>query len=152
MPIAIREAAEADLPAVAELFDLYRQFYEQPADRALASRFVAQRLANAESTILLAQEPDGGLAGFCQLYPTFCSIEAAPISILSDLYVRPSARRSGAARLLLGAAESHAAATGKVRLELTTARTNVPAQTLYASMGWRRDEVYHAYNRRPMQG
>ncbi|WP_326535887.1 GNAT family N-acetyltransferase [Pseudorhodoferax sp.] len=152
MSIAIREAAEADLPAVAELFDLYRQFYEQPADRGLALRFVTQRLARGESTILVAQQAEAGLVGFCQLYPSFCSIEAAPVCILYDLYVRPAARRTGAARLLLAAAEAHAAATGAVRLELTTARTNLPAQTLYAARGWVRDEVYWAYHKRPTPG
>jgi len=33
------------------------------------------------------------------------------------------------------------------RMDLTTARTNVTAQTLYESLGWLRDEVYFAYSR-----
>ena len=31
--------------------------------------------------------------------------------------------------------------------DLTTAKTNLPAQALYESMGWIRDEVFYTYNR-----
>ena len=34
MNITTRPAQQPDLPAVAELFDLYRQFYEQAPNRA----------------------------------------------------------------------------------------------------------------------
>jgi hypothetical protein len=44
MNIAIREARTTDIPAVAEMFDLYRQFYEQPPDPPLAQQFIADRL------------------------------------------------------------------------------------------------------------
>ena len=59
----------------------------------------------------------------------------------------PAARRGGVGRALLLAAERLAAAEGRGRLELTTARTNHTAQALYASLGWVRDEVYLTYTR-----
>lgn len=37
---------------------------------------------------------------------------------------------------------------GKRRMDLTTAKTNRAAQSLYESLGWVRDEVFWAYNRR----
>jgi ribosomal protein S18 acetylase RimI-like enzyme len=46
---------------------------------------------------------------------------------------------------LLLAAEDLARAHGKVRLDLTTAKTNLTAQSLYESLGWKRDEVFFAY-------
>lgn len=144
---AIREARPADIPAVAALFDRYRQFYEQAPDLAQAHAFIAQRVERRESVILVA-EGDGELLGFCQLYPTFCSVEAAPIYTLYDLFVAPAARQTGVGRLLLQAAEARAAADGKVRMDLTTARTNHAAQSLYASLGWVRDDVFLAYSRR----
>lgn len=144
----VRQAQAADLEPVAELFDLYRQFYEQPADPALARQFIAERLARQESVVLVAQSASGGLVGFCQLYPSFCSVEARPIYVLYDLFVLPAARQSGVGRWLLQAAEARALQDGKARMDLTTARSNVPAQTLYASLGWVRDEVFLAYNRR----
>lgn len=37
-------------------------------------------------------------------------------------------------------------AGGFARMDLTTARTNLPAQALYESLGWRQDQVFLAYN------
>jgi ribosomal protein S18 acetylase RimI-like enzyme len=85
--------------------------------------------------------------GFCQLYPTFCSVIASPIYVLYDLFVRPEARKSGAGKALLIAAEQHAAQNGYARMDLTTAKTNLPAQSLYESRGWVRDEVFYAYSK-----
>ncbi|MBV8604219.1 MAG: GNAT family N-acetyltransferase [Pelomonas sp.] len=148
MSLAIREALAADAPAVAALFDRYRQFYEQPADLALAQQFIAARLENRESVILVAESAPGELVGFCQLYPSFCSVEARPIYTLYDLFVQPAARKAGAGRLLLQAAEARAIAEGRARLDLTTARTNKTAQSLYEALGWVRDDVFFAYSRK----
>lgn len=148
MTITTRQATLADIPAVAELFDLYRQFYEQRPDLSRAQRFISDRMTRRESVILVAESEQAGLLGFCQLYPTFCSVEAQPIYALYDLFVLPTARKAGAGRLLLQAAQAQAAAEGKARMDLTTARTNLPAQSLYESVGWVRDDVFLAYNRR----
>lgn len=137
----------SDIVNVAQLFDLYRQFYEQPANPQLAYDFILDRFTLGESVILVAESADNGMLGFCQLYPTFCSVEAAPIYSLYDLFVLPEARKSGAGRQLLLAAEARAAADGKVRMDLTTAKTNLPAQSLYESSGWVRDDIFYAYNR-----
>ncbi|MGQ3054075.1 MAG: GNAT family N-acetyltransferase [Roseateles sp.] len=144
---AIRQAVPADIPAVAALFDLYRQFYEQAPDLPLAHGFIAQRVVQRESVILVADDGAAGLLGFCQLYPTFCSVQARPIYTLYDLFVLPAARKAGVGRLLLLAAEARAVADGKSRMDLTTARSNRAAQSLYESLGWARDEVFLAYSR-----
>lgn len=148
MNIATRLATAADLDTVAEMFDAYRQFYEQAPDRAAARDFIEQRMARSESVILVAETDEGELVGFTQLYPLFCSVEARPIYSLYDLFVRPAARRTGAGRALLLAAERLAAEHGKARMDLTTAKTNLNAQSLYESLGWVRDEVFYAYTRR----
>lgn len=148
MNIATRLATAADLDTVAEMFDAYRQFYEQAPDRAAARDFIEQRMARSESVILVAETDEGELVGFTQLYPLFCSVEARPIYSLYDLFVRPAARRTGAGRALLLAAERLAAEHGKARMDLTTAKTNLTAQALYESLGWVRDEVFYAYTRR----
>ena len=145
--IATRLAAPGDVEALAPLFDAYRRFYGQTADIALALRFVRNRIEQGESIVLLAEDRNRDALGFCQMYPSFCSVAAAPICILYDLFVAPAARRSGAGRSLLRAAELHAAANGFERLELTTAKTNLPAQSLYESLGWVRDEIYHTYSK-----
>lgn len=147
MRTTIRQAMSADTYAVAELFDLYRQFYEQPSDLPRANTFIRERIDKKESVILVAESDVNGLVGFCQLYPTFCSVEAQPIYTLYDLFVLPAARKGGVGRMLLCAAQARAQADGKVRMDLTTARTNHQAQRLYESLGWLRDDLFLAYSR-----
>jgi ribosomal protein S18 acetylase RimI-like enzyme len=144
--ITTRLAALADLASIAPLFDAYRQFYDRTPDPALAHEYLQARLQNNESAILLAAH-GAQVVGFCQLYPTFCSVEARPIYVLYDLFVRPDARRSGAGRALLLAAEELALRNGKARMDLATARTNKSAQAVYESLGWTRDELFYTYNK-----
>jgi ribosomal protein S18 acetylase RimI-like enzyme len=145
--ISIRLAQPEDLDALAPLFDAYRQFYQQKADLALAATFIGQRLRNHESILLLAEDEQQNAIGFCQLYPTFCSVAAAPIHVLYDLFVTPAARQSGAGKALLLAAEQQARQAGSARMDLTTAKTNLAAQSLYRSLGWVRDDVFDTYNK-----
>jgi ribosomal protein S18 acetylase RimI-like enzyme len=145
--ISTRLATPKDVPAVGALFDAYRQFYEQQPDLPLATAFVRDRIERSESVVIVAEGGDGRVLGFCQLYPTFCSVIAAPIYALYDLFVTPDARKTGAGKALLQAAERHAAQTGVARMDLTTARSNLPAQSLYESLGWVRDDVFFAYNK-----
>ena len=102
--LAVRHAAPDDLDALAPLFDAYRRFYEQPGDVALASAYLHARMERGESTILVA-EGDGQMLGFCQLYPTWCSVAAARIFVLYDLFVDAGVRRGGVGRALMLAAQ-----------------------------------------------
>ena len=145
--VSTRLASLADLPKIAPLFDAYRQFYEQPADLPAAQAFLRDRVQKGESSILVAENESKEMLGFCQLYPSFCSVIAAPIVVLYDLFVAPRFRKSGAGRALMLAAEQHARQHGFARMDLTTAKTNASAQALYASLGWQRDNVFYAYNK-----
>jgi ribosomal protein S18 acetylase RimI-like enzyme len=148
MPIIqTRLASLDDVPNIAPLFDAYRQFYEQPPDAALALQFIRERLSKQESVILLAEGAANQVLGFCQMYPGFCSVEAKPIYVLYDLFVQPPFRRTGAGAELLKAAELLSRQQGKARMDLTTAKTNKSAQSVYESLGWVRDEVFYAYSR-----
>jgi len=144
----IRAAGIDDVSTVALLFDAYRQFYGQPADPALAREFIGARLRRGESVVLLAEDESGAALGFCQMYPTFCSVAAATIYVLYDLFVSPHQRRVGVGRALLRAAEARAQAEGMARIDLSTAKTNTAAQSLYEAMGWQREEQFHTYSKR----
>ena len=100
-----------------------------------------------DSIIFVALNSAQALIGFCQLYPTFCSVIAAPICVLYDLYVDSTTRKSGAGKALMLAAQEYAANNGFKRLDLTTAKTNLNAQALYESLGWVRDEIFYSYNK-----
>ena len=144
--IKTRIATLSDVGEIAILFDAYRQFYQQAADLNLAVTFIRERIQKNESVILVA-EINNHLIGFCQMYPTFCSVAAASIYILYDLFVLPEIRKSGAGKALLLAAEQHAAREGFARMDLTTAKTNLRAQSLYESLGWIRDEDFYTYSK-----
>jgi ribosomal protein S18 acetylase RimI-like enzyme len=144
--VTVRPAQATDLPRVAQLFDQYRQFYEQPPDPALGEKFIRDRFANQESTILVASTAAPAIVGFTQLYATFCSVSAGPIYVLYDLFVEEAARRHGVARALMTASYDYARQTGAIRLELSTAITNLKAQALYESLGWVRDVEFYRYS------
>jgi ribosomal protein S18 acetylase RimI-like enzyme len=145
--LTTRLATLDDLVAVAALFDAYRQFYKQPPDLALARAFIRARLERKDSVVIVAESVTKQMLGFCQLYPMFCSIRAAPTYTLYDLFVTPEARGTGAGRSLMLAAQAHAAQTGAARLELSTAKDNTVAQSLYESLGWERDQVFFVYGK-----
>lgn len=145
--ITTRLATIDDLAVTATLFDAYRQFYQQVPDLALANCFIRDRMRNNESVIILASDEHQQVIGFCQLYPSFCSVEAKPIYVLYDLFVAPAARRSGAGKQLLQSAEQLAAKNGMARMDLTTAKTNQSAQSVYESLGWVRDVEFYAYSK-----
>jgi len=142
--IEIRQATAADLDVLVPLFDAYRQFYRQPSDPENARRFLRDRLEHNQSIIFLAF--DGAAAvGFTQLYPSFSSASMATIFILNDLFVSPQARRRGVGRALLQASADYGRRAGAIRLTLSTEVANTTAQSLYESMGWKRDTAFYVY-------
>jgi ribosomal protein S18 acetylase RimI-like enzyme len=60
--------------------------------------------------------------------------------------VTPAARGSGVAKQLLDAAVVLAKDQGMARLDLTTAKTNLKAQSVYESNGWKQDLEFFTYN------
>jgi ribosomal protein S18 acetylase RimI-like enzyme len=145
--VTTRPAESRDLEAVAALFDAYRQFYEMPADLALARRYLDERFQRRESVLFVAENADGDIVGFTQLYPAFCSVLADRTFVLYDLFVTPAARGTGAGRALMESAESYARAHGAARLQLQTAKTNKIGQSLYESCGWKRDDLFYVYEK-----
>ena len=141
----VRQATLHDLEQLVPLLDAYRQCYGKPSDLIVARQFLADRMARGQSVVLIAEGPDGAAIGFAQLFPSFSSILSAPIYILHDLFVAPGSRRRGVGTLLLKAAAEAGRAGGAVRLELSTAITNVPAQRLYEALGWKRDDEFYQY-------
>ncbi|WP_083758075.1 GNAT family N-acetyltransferase [Polaromonas naphthalenivorans] len=66
-----------------------------------------------------------------------------------DLFVLPEFRTAGLGKALMLAAHDEARASGIARMDLSTAKTNVKAQALYESLGWKRDDVFLAYHWEP---
>lgn len=144
----LRRAGTDDLDELCRLFAGYLRFYEKPVDEARVRDFLSARLQAGESVVFIAWRA-GVALGFVQLYPAWSSLSQARSWLLNDLFVNPAARGGGAARALMSAARRLGADTGAVELMLQTARDNTPAQRLYESLGWRRDDEFFVYTLDP---
>ncbi len=136
------------LEEVANLFDRYRSFYQQPTDLQAARTFIGERFQQGDSKILVAIEGTQ-VIGFTQLYPSFSSISMQPIWILNDLFVAENYRQQGIAKSLMRAAADLARETDAVRIVLSTQVANVAAQSLYESLGFEKDQDFYHYSKSP---
>ena len=145
MEVHVSRCREDQLPAAADLFDQYRQFYGMPADYEGAYRFLRERMLQGESVLLVAHGADDQLTGFTQLYPMFSSTRLARLWVLNDLFVAPEARRLGVGRRLMDAARAAAGQDGVKILALATEKTNFGAKALYEQLGYELDRTYDHY-------
>jgi len=143
--IEITQATPADVSDAAPLFDAYRQFYGKPFDIEAVRRFLFARLSKAESVLFLARRGETAV-GFVHLYPLFSSVNLTRQWVLNDLFVVHEARKLGVARALLQRARQLGEATQANCLTLETAHDNTPAQHLYESLGWKRDDEFYRYS------
>jgi len=93
MPVHL--ASLNDLDELTPLFADYLAFYEVPRSLSEVRAFLAQRLDQSDSVLLMARDAAGEAQGFIQLYPIFNSLELQPAYLLNDLFVSPQARRQG---------------------------------------------------------
>ena len=107
--------------------------------------FLAARLRQGDSPLFLARDAEARALGFVQLYPLFASLALRPSWLLSDLYVRPEARRRGVGEALMNQARGCAESMGACGLQLETAKTNHAGQSLYERLGYVRDEQFYTY-------
>lgn len=110
--------------------------YDDPSPGSLALALRLADLVGSGSTeALLAQD-----VGVCVLRyrPSLWSL--ADEAYLAELWVDPSARRTGLGRALLRAALERARARGCDYLALATSETDVEARALYESEGLRSTE------------
>lgn len=139
--LIVRSASQSDLEGLTILFDQYRQFYQCAPDLAAARNWLKENIEQGRSAIFVA-DSGGTLLGFTQLYPALCSVDLVDYFVLYDLFVVEAARRQGIARALMNAASDWAKAQGAARLDLETARDNIPGQALYRDLGYEPDEVF----------
>lgn len=144
--LRIIRAGKEQIDQLAALFDLYRQFYEQQPDAALARKFMGENLKKERSVVFMALDNDGTALGFTQLYPGWCSVGTCPIWTLYDLFVTPTARQRGVGRALMDAAEKMARKSRASRIDLETAIDNYDAQALYESLGYSREVEFYKYS------
>ena len=144
MSIVITRATKEHYKDVGALFDLYRQFYKYRTNLKASTKYIKDRINQNESFIFICfykKEP----AGFVQLYETFDSLNINKKLILYDLYVDKNYRKNGIGRKLMDKAKKLAKYKKIQNIELSTAKNNKKAQSLYESLDYKRDKEYYNY-------
>ena len=144
MSIVITRATKEHYKDVGALFDLYRQFYKYKTNLKASTKYIKDRINQNESFIFICfykKEP----AGFVQLYETFDSLNINKKLILYDLYVDKKYRKNGIGRKLMDRAKKLAKFKKIHNIELSTAKNNKKAQSLYESLDYIRDKEYYKY-------
>ena len=151
MPIHIRSATPADLPALERLFAA-RAAAHTAADPARYSPLEStwpeycRALSAADERHLLwlvAADPTGALRGYllAEHIPADPLVWSPQHVCIHDLLVDPAARRSGAARALVQSARDWTRQQGAAQLRLFTDDRNDPARAAFSRLGFRRTMV-----------
>ena len=115
-------------------------------DTADASH-IRQALAGNTPEICLVCEQGGELVGFvCGIcFSSLCYRH--PVAQITEMYVSPSARRTGVGRALMDAMIEHLTRMGACDISLLTGQDNIPARHLYESCGFiHEDERFYQLN------
>lgn len=133
-----------DLEQLADLFDLYRQFYRQPTDLPAAQKFLAERISNNDSVIFIARKNDS-IVGFVQCYPLFTSVGMKKLWLLNDLFVKAEYRGLAISKLLIDRCKKLVHDTGAKGLMLETEKSNAIGNQLYPKAGFVLNEGSNFY-------
>lgn len=135
--MAIREATEADLPALLPLLRGYCDFYEvEPSDEGVER--VARAVIAApedEAFLLVATDDAAQVVGLAVCVWTWSTLHGGRIVYLNDLFVAESARGAGHADALIEGVAETARRHGAASVNWLTATDNHRAQAVYDRAG-----------------
>ena len=146
MNFKILKAKKENIDQIGKLFDLYRQFYKYRTNIQASTNYISERINNNESTIFHALTENNDSVGFVQLYETFGSLHLGKIIILYDLFVTKEFRKQGIGECLMKKSQEYAKLIGAKSIELSTAKNNLTAQSLYERIGYIRDNEFYSYS------
>lgn len=142
MTIQIRRAEAADAPAIADLLRSIGQFAHINAEdasvtRARVGKHLALCTADDSHLILVAETPEGDIAGYGAVHWLPYLIHAGPEGYVSELFVNDAFRGQGIGSQLLEAIKTEALHHGCARLMLLNMRNRESYQRqFYAKQGW----------------
>ena len=135
--MAVREATDADLPALAPLLRGYVEFYESnPSDESL-ERMAREAIAAPEDVafLLVAVDDAGEVVGFAHNQWKWSSLNGARAVVMDDLFVAESARGAGHADALIEAVADVARRHGAPLISWFTMPDNKRAHKVYDRVG-----------------
>ena len=141
--MAIRDATEADIPALLPLLRGYTDFYEaNPTDDGLAE-MARDVIAAPEDRafILVATDDDDEVVGFALNQWKWSSLRGARVVFLDDLFVATEARGQGHADALIEATAEVGRRHGAAAVTWLTMPDNHRAHTVYDRVGGRSEAL-----------
>ena len=161
--IVIRRARKDDLPALGRMGGmLMREHYAFDANRFMApgddpeggyAWFLGTQLNESDVAVFVA-ERDGAVVGY-----VYAGLEGQSwkelreaAGFIHDIVVDETARRTGVAAELMGAASAWLREQGAPRVMLWTAEPNIGAQRLFEKLGFRRTMVEMTRERKDVKG
>lgn len=135
--MAVRDATEADLPALMPLLRGYCDFYEvSPSDEGL-DRVARAMIAAPEDRafLIVSTDGDGEVVGFAACAWKLSHLRGGRIVNLDDLFVAEPARGGGHADALIEAVAEVARRHGAAAVSWLTAADNHRAQAVYDRVG-----------------
>lgn len=133
----IRKAGPDDAAIIDRMVSALSDYLESSAKKVSEPRDIEAALAATPPLVhgLIAEDASGPV-GLCLWFPWFSSWRGCAGLFVLDLYIAPSARRSGLARQLLAAASEEARGFGARFIRLGVDRTNLPAIAFYDRLGF----------------
>jgi ribosomal protein S18 acetylase RimI-like enzyme len=144
MSIVVRSLAEHERTTWERMFQAYAEFYKTSIPEGGFDRTWAWIFDPAQDFWCdVAERDNGNLIGFTQYQLMHRSLSGGMVCYLSDLYVDPDARGSGAGRALI----DHVLAFAKNRdlpyVRWLTQDFNYPARHLYDTYGPKTDFILY---------
>ena len=138
-----RPAAEPDREAWEELFVGYCDFYERPSTPEQRRQVWSWIEAGTIHCLLAvpAATPGGRAVGLAHVRPCPSPLRGSLTGFLDDLFVKPTARGTGAFETLLSAIRDLAAAERWANVRWITAADNARAQAAYDRVSTRTEWV-----------
>lgn len=144
MTIRVRPLAENDRSRWEQMFDAYAAFYKTEIPAGGFDR-VWHWIFDPASDFWcdLAESGDGQVIGFTQYQLMHRSLGGGMVCYLSDLYVEPGNRGSGAGRALIDHVLAFAKEQGLPGVRWLTQEFNYPARKLYDTYGPKTDFILY---------
>jgi GNAT superfamily N-acetyltransferase len=135
--MGVRAAVPGDLDTIIALIRALADYEREPDAVVLDRDELREHLFGSRpaAEVLIAETPEGKVAGFALFFQTFSTWLGKPGTWLEDLFVHPDLRGQGYGKALLCAVARIAVERGHGRFEWSVLDWNEPSIAFYRALG-----------------